>query len=190
MTDFSEDIENALEALRNGETILYPTDTVWGIGCDATNPEAAEKVFSLKKRPPQKSCILLLADPRDLLQYVTALDLAVFDYIDQLTRPTTIIYPDVTGVAENLINEDGTVAFRIVTEPFCKHLIKRFRKPIVSTSANISGAPAPANFCEISPEIRNGAGYVVKYRQDDNSIKQPSAIVRWMPNGDHIVIRS
>jgi L-threonylcarbamoyladenylate synthase len=190
MTDFSEDIEKALEVLRNGGTILYPTDTVWGLGCDATNPEAVDKIFALKQRPPQKSCILLLADRRDLLQYVTALDLSVFEYLENVTKPTTVIYPDVTGVAENLISEDGTVAFRVVDEPFCKHLIKRFRKPIVSTSANISGAPTPANFGEIGPEIRNGVDYTVGYRQDDNSIREPSAIVRWSADGDHIVIRS
>lgn len=188
--DFSEDIEQALEVLRNGGTILYPTDTVWGIGCDALNPAAVEKVFAVKKRPPEKSCILLIADPRDLLQYVSALDLSVFEYIENLDRPTTIIYDDVVGIADNLISADGSVAIRLVEEPFCRHLIKRLRRPLVSTSANISGEPTPAIFAEISPEIRAGVDYTVKYRQDDATRNSPSAIIHWKGDGNHIVIRS
>lgn len=188
--DFSEDIELALETLRKGGVILYPTDTVWGLGCDATNEAAVDAIFKLKQRPAEKSCILLLADERDLLQYVTALNLEVFNFLDQVQKPTTVVYDNVVGIAPNAMAEDGSAAIRVVKEDFCRHLIKRFRKPIVSTSANISGAPTPRFFTEIDPRIITGADYVVQYRQADNTPKAPSAIVRWFANGNHEVIRS
>ncbi|MGV3767921.1 MAG: L-threonylcarbamoyladenylate synthase [Chitinophagaceae bacterium] len=190
INDFSADIELALETLRKGGVILYPTDTVWGLGCDATNEAAVDAVFRLKQRPAEKSCILLLADERDLLQYVTALDLEVFNFLDQVQKPTTVVYENVVGIAPNAMAEDGSAAIRVVKEDFCRHLIKRFRKPIVSTSANISGAPTPRFFTEIDPRIITGADYVVQYRQNDQTPAAPSAIVRWFANGQHEVIRS
>lgn len=190
INDFSADIELALETLRKGGVILYPTDTVWGLGCDATNEAAVDAVFRLKQRPAEKSCILLLADERDLLQYVTALDLEVFNFLDQVRKPTTVVYENVVGIAPNAMAEDGSAAIRVVKEDFCRHLIKRFRKPIVSTSANISGAPTPRFFTEIDPRIITGADYVVQYRQADQTPAAPSAIVRWFANGQHEVIRS
>lgn len=186
--DFNTDVENSLAVLQAGGLILYPTDTIWGIGCDATNPDAVRKVYELKKRPETKSMIVLLADERDLLQYVANPDLAVFDYLDSVTKPTTVIYEGALGLADNLVNQDGSIAIRIVHETYCKHLIKRFRKPVVSTSANVSGEPAPRTFAEIPEVIKEQVDYVVHYRQDDTAIAAPSAIVRW-ERGQVSVIR-
>src|SRR5450432_2018704 len=154
MVDFLKDINNCLEVLRAGGVILYPTDTVWGLGCDATNAIAVEKIFDIKQRPPAKSMIVLLADERDVLQYVAAPDLQVFDYLDTVTKPTTIIYDGIIGLAGNVLADDGSAGIRVVKDAFCKHLIKRFRKPVVSTSANISGEPAPAHFADIPASIK------------------------------------
>ena len=177
--DFSNDIENCLTVLQQGGVILYPTDTVWGLGCDATNPLAVEKVFSIKKRAAENSLIILLADDRDILKYVSQVDLQVFDYLEKVQKPTTVIYEGAIGIADNAINKDGTVAIRLIKEDFCRHLLKRFRKPIVSTSANISGEPTAGNFPEITESIKRSVDYIVHYRQEDNSEANPSAIVRW-----------
>jgi len=186
---FDEEVQNALTVLRNGGIILYPTDTVWGLGCDATNKEAVQKIFDLKKRNDNKSLIVLMADQREILHYVTAPDLAVFDFIQQQSRPTTIVYENAIGFADNLLAEDGSVAIRIVNDDFCRHLIKRLKKPIVSTSANISNMATPAAFAEVSDEIKSGVDYVVRWRQDDNRPVQPSQIIRWQ-NGAPMFIRS
>lgn len=189
MVDLEKDIEAALEVLRNGGLILYPTDTVWGIGCDATNEAAVARVYALKQRADTKAMIVLLADERDIMQYVAAPDPAVFDFIDQCTKPTTIVYDGALGLADNLVSADGSIGIRICKEDLCRHLIKRFRKPIVSTSANISGEPSPATFADISEAIRNGVDYVVNHRRDDNSPAQPSSVVRWNPDGSVTVLR-
>lgn len=186
--DFNTDVENSLAALQAGGIILYPTDTIWGIGCDATNAAAVRKIYELKKRPAEKSMIVLLADERDLLQYVANPDLAIFDYLDTVTKPTTVIYEGAIGLADNLVNQDGSIAIRIVQETFCRHLIKRFRKPIVSTSANFSNEPAPRTFAEIPEAIKQQVNYVVQYRQNDATIAAPSAVVRW-ERGQVTVIR-
>jgi len=187
--DFQQDIEPSLTVLQQGGLLLYPTDTIWGIGCDATNPGAVGKVFRLKQRAETKSLIVLMADKRDILKYTSQPDLRIFDFLDTVTRPTTVIYEGAMGLASNLVSDDGTVAIRLVNDPFCRWLIKRFRKPIVSTSANISGEPAPANFSAIDPAIKTGADYIVRHRQEDSEARQPSAIVRWNQDGSHTVIR-
>lgn len=186
--DFNTDVENSLSVLQAGGLILYPTDTIWGIGCDATNATAVRRIYELKKRPESKSMIVLLADQRDLLRYVASPDLAVFDFLDAATKPTTVIYDGAIGLADNLVSQDGTIAIRIVQETFCRHLIKRFRKPIVSTSANISNEPAPRTFAEIPAAIQQQVDYVVQYRQQDATIAVPSAVVRW-ERGQVTVIR-
>src|SRR3954447_8604601 len=150
---FEKDIEQCLEILKSGGVILYPTDTIWGIGCDATNTIAVEKIIELKQRPAQKSFVVLVADEREILKYVAAPDLAVFNYLDETQKPTTVIYDHALGLAENVLAEDGSVAIRICKEEFCKHLIKRFRKPVVSTSANFSGKSAPASFKDVDETI-------------------------------------
>ena len=189
MNDFNQDIEQCLVVLRAGGVILYPTDTVWGLGCDATNPAAVKKIFSLKQRAESKSLIVLLADERDLIQYVVAPDPEIFYYLDGVQKPTTVIYNGVVGLADEVLHTDGSVGIRIVKEDFCRHLIKRFRKPIVSTSANISGEPTPQTFAAISDAIKKTADYVVQWRQDDNEVKAPSAVVKWN-DGKVEVIRS
>lgn len=187
--DFSHDVDHCLKVLQDGGLILYPTDTIWGIGCDATNATAVDRIFNLKQRPEAKSMIILLADEKELMQYVAHIDLQVFDHLAKVKKPTTVIYDGAIGLADNVINADGTVAIRIVKDPFCKHLIKRFRKPIVSTSANLSGDPSPAFFNEITPAIWQGVDYIVHYRQKDTTPHAPSAIIKWNKDGSMTVIR-
>ena len=187
---FEEDIQPCLRVLAQSGIILYPTDTVWGIGCDATNAEAVEKIYTLKKRSAKKSMIILLADEKDILTYVTQPDLQIFDYITGISKPVTVIYEGATGLADNLISEDGTIAIRLVNDLFCRHLIKRFRKPVVSTSANISGYPPPSIFPDIDIAIKNGVDYIVQHRQDDLYTAAPSAVIRWNKNGIPTIIRN
>ena len=179
MINFEKDIENCLTVLREGGLILYPTDTVWGIGCDATNKNAVEKIYALKKRPDEKALIVLVAEERDVLQHVASPDLQVFDYLQETKKPTTVIYAGAIGLADNLLAPDGSIAIRICQQEFCRHLIKRFRKPIVATSANISGIPLPKIFLAISDEIKNGVDYIVNYRQDDTTIAESSSVIKW-----------
>ena len=186
---FQPDIEESLRVLHSGGIILYPTDTIWGIGCDATNTEAISRIYKLKTRADQKSMIILVAEERDILQYVAAPDLSVFDYLEKVTKPTTVIYEHAIGLADNLINKDGSIAIRICKDEFCRHLIKRFRKPIVSTSANISGEASPAFFDEVSPVIKDGVDYVVHHRQDDRKPASASSIIRWNKDATITVIR-
>lgn len=187
---FSIDIDNCLTTLKSGGLILYPTDTIWGIGCDATNDKAVEKIYALKKRINTKTMIILLAEEKDLLQYVLEPDLRIFDYIKGAYKPTTVIYENARGIADNLIDENGTVAIRIVNDPFCKELIQQLGKPLVSTSANISGYPPPAVFSDIDLAIKNGVDYIVQHRQDDLYAAVPSAIIRWNKDGTPTIIRN
>ncbi len=190
MEDFQEDIEKCLEVLNAGGLILYPTDTVWGIGCDATNEAAVSKIYHLKKREDAKKMIVLMATEREVMHHVTQLDLSIFDYLETVNKPTTVIYEGVIGLAENIMGDDSSVAIRICDEIFCKHLIRRFQKPIVSTSANISGQLTPSFFADIEKEIINGVDYVVGYRQSDNSPKEPSSVIKWLKNGNVVIIRA
>jgi L-threonylcarbamoyladenylate synthase len=183
------DIQSALQSLRSGGIILYPTDTIWGIGCDATNEAAVQKIYELKQRPDHKSMIVLLATERDLLQYIAAPDMEVFNYLDSVTKPTTIIYEGALGLADNLLGADGSIGIRIVKDEFCKHLIKRLGKPLVSTSANLSGKPSPQVFADIDMVIKAGVDYIIQYRQDDSSPKQPSSIVKWNKDASVTIIR-
>ena len=187
--DFKNDLENCLTVLEKGGLILYPTDTIWGIGCDATNVEAVKKIYELKERVESKTMIVLVAEEKDILRYVAHPDMRVFDFLQQAEKPTTVIYEGAIGLADNLVSLEGAVALRIVQDTFCRHLIKRFRKPIVSTSANISGQPAPAFFREIVHFIKQGVDYIVEYRQDDELPQQPSVIIRWTKEGMVEVLR-
>jgi L-threonylcarbamoyladenylate synthase len=187
--EFQTDIEICLKTLQGGGLILYPTDTVWGIGCDATRADAVKKIFDLKRRAETRSMIVLMADRRDILKYTSQPDLRIFDYLRTVKKPTTIIYEGPLGLADNLIGSDNTIAIRLVEDIFCRHLLKRFRKPIVSTSANISGHPAPATFADIQQEIREGVDTIVRYRQDDSVPAQPSAVLKWNKDGTVTTIR-
>jgi len=186
--DFLNDIDQSLPVLKRGGLILYPTDTIWGVGCDATDEEAVERIFMVKERPSNKSLIILVAEERDVLRYVANPDLRVFDYLQQITKPTTVIYDQAVGLASNLVNEDGSIGIRIVQDEFCRHLIKRFKKPIVSTSANLSGQPSPTNFSDIDEKIKSRVDYVVQYRQEEKAKSVSSSVIKWQ-NGKVIVIR-
>jgi len=179
MSGFAYDIEQCLATLQQGGIILYPTDTVWGIGCDATNAVAVEKIIRLKQRPQEKSFVVLVSSEEEIKQYVPQVDATVFNYLHSVTKPSTVIYPNVQHIANNVLAGDGSVAIRICNEPFCKELIERFGNPIVSTSANISGVAAPSIFPEIDMVIKHGVDYVVKYRQKDYHKAQPSSIILW-----------
>jgi len=186
---FTADIDHCLTVLQNGGLILYPTDTIWGIGCDATNREAVEKVYQIKNRPSHKSLIVLLADEKDILTYVTQPDLRIFDYIKGVNKPTTVIYEGAIGLADNLVGSDGTVAIRLVNDEFCKTLIRRFGKPIVSTSANVNSYPPPSCFGDIDTLIKNGVDYIVQHRQQDTTPALPSSVIKWNEDGSLTIIR-
>jgi L-threonylcarbamoyladenylate synthase len=177
---FEQDIKQAIEVLQRGGIILYPTDTIWGLGCDATNPEAIKRIYGIKQRDDSKSLIVLMAEERDVLQYVAAPDLAVFDFLETQERPTTIIYEQAVGLPDNLVAADGSIGIRLTQDVFCRHLVKRFRKPIVSTSANISGEPSPQTFADISEAIKEQVDYIINWRQEDLTPTLPSQIIKWV----------
>jgi len=189
MPDFEKDIKESIIVLKNGGTILYPTDTVWGLGCDALNTHAIQKIYNIKHRPKEKSMIVLLADARDILQYVAAPPPDIISIVENFDRPTTVIYNNGVNVPEDLLSADGSIAIRVIDEPFCKALIKRFGAPIVSTSANISGQPTPATYKMVSNEIINAVDYTVSYRHDDDTIHQPSRIVRINDDDELTILR-
>lgn len=181
-------IENAITILKRGGLILYPTDTVWGIGCDATNPQAVKKVFKLKNRNDKKSLICLVSDFKMLNEYVEDVPEVAYDILKYAEKPTTIIYDDPIRIAENLIAEDNSLAIRVTKDVFCKKLIQKLRKPLVSTSANISGSKTPQSYAEIDPLILNGVDYIVNLQRSKKSGK-PSAIIKLKNDGSVTVIR-
>jgi translation factor SUA5 len=182
------EIENAIAVLKKGGIILYPTDTVWGIGCDATNAEAIEKIFQLKKRSESKSLICLVNDFKMLEQFVERVPTVAYDILKHANRPTTIIYDNPVRVAENLVAEDNSLAIRVVKDNFCEQLIRKLHRPLVSTSANITGETTPMCFQEISPQILEGVDYVVNLHHTKKS-GPPSAIIRLKNDGTVQVIR-
>jgi L-threonylcarbamoyladenylate synthase len=185
---FEEDIQQCATILHAGGIILYPTDTIWGLGCDATNETAVKKIYEIKQRAESKSLIVLVATENDIIQHVAAPDLALFDYLNEQQRPVTVIYEHALGLADNVVAADGSVGIRIANDLFCRALIKRFGKPIVSTSANISGEMAPAGFLQISEYIKKKVDYIVNHRQKERIEAKPSMIIRWN-NGEPIIIR-
>jgi L-threonylcarbamoyladenylate synthase len=189
MVDFEADIKNSIAILEKGGTILYPTETVWGLGCDALNEAAVDKIFELKQRPKEKSLIILLAEARDILKYVAAPHPDIVDIVESFNRPTTVIYEHGLGFPENVLHNTGSIAIRVTTDPFCKALIKRFRNPIVSTSANLSGAPTPSTYAQIDSILKENADYVVRYRQDDHTVKPPSRLIRILDDGSEEILR-
>ena len=188
-TQYKEDLDKAIQCLRSGGIILYPTDTVWGIGCDATNGEAVAKIFALKERVDAKSMLVLVDSIPALERIIPEVPDVAYDMIDLAIRPITIIYDDAKGVAPALIAEDGSLGVRVTKERFSQDICRILRRPIVSTSANISGEPTPAVFSAISQAIVDGVDYVVNYRQLDNSKAQPSQIIKLGRGGEVKVIR-
>lgn len=185
---FKKEIDNAIAILNEGGLILYPTDTVWGIGCDATNKKAVDRIFKLKKRSDKKTMICLVSNQFMLEQYVKQVPEPAYDIMDIAEKPITIIYDDPKGVAENLIADDNTLAIRVASDQFCKRLIQKFKRPIVSTSANIAGEPTPGNFSEISNLILKGVDYVVNL-EGNSTIKSPSSIIKLGNDGTVKIIR-
>lgn len=173
-----DDLRNALDTLRKGGIILYPTDTVWGIGCDARNAEAVAKIYDLKKRADSKSMLVLVGSEGMLQRTVKEVPDIAWQLIDAAVNPMTIIYDDAVGVAPNLIASDGSLGIRITSEKFSRALCDRLRAPLVSTSANVSGEPTPHTFAEISPAIIDGVDYVCRYRRDDDKEAKPSNIIK------------
>ena len=187
-----EDIKNAIACMKQGGVILYPTDTVWGIGCDATNPEAVAKVYAIKHRDDSKALICLVDSDNRLQKYfrnIPSVAWELFDSIAEGERPTTVILDDAVNIAPNLVSEDGSLAMRITQEKFSKELCFRFQKPIVSTSANISGEPAAQNYGDKSEEILNAVDYVCWSRRQEHKPHKPSSIVKLDKNGNVKVIR-
>lgn len=172
----NEAIKKALEVLRNGGVILYPTDTIWGIGCDATNDEAVNRIYEIKKRNDQKSMLVLLDSIAKLDRYVTEVPDIAYDLIDMSDKPLTIIYEKSKSLSENVSKKDSSIGIRITNEAFSKRLIEQFKRPIISTSANISGEASPSCFSEISDEVRQAVDYVVEFRQEDEKAT-PSSII-------------
>lgn len=183
------EIEKALNVLKSGGVILYPTDTVWGLGCDATNEQAVSKINEIKGRSNDKSFIILLDTDAKLQSYVTEIPDVAYDLIEYAEHPLTIIFSGAKNLAKNVINEDGSVGVRIVKHDFCQQLIQRFRKPLTSTSANISGEPAPRFFDEISEEIKKATDYIVDLEQDLRIERKPSTIMKLAPGGQFSFIR-
>lgn len=188
--NYEYDIKQCISTMDDGGVILYPTDTIWGLGCNALDEAAVNKVFDVKQRPKQKSMIILLADARDILQYVAAPHPDIIAIVESFTKPTTVIYEHALGFPDNVIAEDGSIAIRVTTDPFCKALIKRYKKPIISTSANISNAASAKTFPAISDEIKNNVNYIVTHRQDDDREASPSQIGRLNDDGTLDILRS
>ena len=185
----AEDIRNAVETLKQGGVILYPTDTIWGLGCDATNEDAVSRIYAIKKRSDSKALITLVDSEAKVQFYVRSVPVVAWDIIEMSTKPTTIIYDGARNLAPNLLADDGSVGIRITDEAFSKQLCQRFRKAIVSTSANISGQPAPQNFSEIPEDILKQVDYIVKYRQADKTKSTASSIIKLGNHNEIKVIR-
>ena len=188
-----EDIKQAVETMRKGGVILYPTDTVWGIGCDATNAEAVKRVYAIKQRDDSKALICLVDSDARMQRYFRNVPDVAWQLIDSLkesdAKPTTLILDGAINLAENLIADDGSVGIRITNEPFSKELCFRFQKAIVSTSANISGEPAAQNYCDIDPRIIEAVDYVCWSRRQEHKPHTPSSIIKLKENGEVMIIR-
>jgi len=187
--EYHDDLTRALDTLRKGGVIIYPTDTIWGIGCDATNTEAVARVYQMKQRDDSHSMLVLLDDVSYLSFYVKEVPAIAYDIVGVADTPLTIVYDGARNLASNLIASDGSIGIRIVQDAFCADLIRRFRKPIVSTSANISGKPSPQRFDDIDPRLLEQANYVVQWRQDDLSGSKPSSIIKLDSKGHIKILR-
>lgn len=184
-----QEINKAIDVLKKGGVILYPTDTIWGIGCDATNPAAVEKIYKIKQRAESKAMLVLINDSSELDKYVETVPDIAYELIDVAVKPLTIIYDEAIGLASNLIASDGSIGIRVTKEEFSHQLCKRFRKPIVSTSANVSGKKSPATFREIDNVILESVDYVVNYRQNDDCALKSSEIIKLSKSGTIKIIR-
>ena len=187
--DYTKDIKAAVEVMKKGGVILYPTDTVWGIGCDATNEAAVARIYEIKRREESKAMICLVDSDNRIQRYVREVPDVAWDVMNLATKPTTVILDGANGLAKNLIAEDGSIAMRITQEEFSKELCYRMQKPIVSTSANISGEPAAQNYCDIAEEILQAVDYVCTSRRNEHKPHKPSSIIRLRKDGEVTIIR-
>ena len=187
--NYEDDLKSALNTLKAGGVILYPTDTIWGLGCDSTNAEAVERIYNIKQRSDSKSLIILTDNINRIQQYVKNVPEIAYELMDVTDTPLTIIYPGAKNLALNLVADDASVGIRVCSDDFCNELIRRFRKPIVSTSANISNNASPSNFSEISKQIIDSVDYVVTHRQNDYEKHSPSSIIKIESNGAIKIIR-
>lgn len=186
----TKELQETIKVLKQGGTILYPTDTIWGIGCDATNAQAVEKVYQIKRRNENKSFIILLDDIAKLEQYVEKVFPIAIDLIQQYSKPLTIIYPNSKNLAKGVAAADHSIGIRVTRDPFCKALIAAFGKPIVSTSANISGQETPYSFDKVSDKVQKSVDYVVNHRKDNSSGQiHPSTIIKMEPDGTFTLVR-
>ena len=188
LNNFLDEINTCCHILDKGGLILYPTDTVWGIGCDATNEAAVTKVYELKQREDSKALICLMANDAMLERFVDKVPEAAYDILDLATKPTTIIYDNPKGLAKNAIAQDNTMAIRVASDKFCQYLINKYKKPIISTSANLAGNPTPMSFGEIDSVILKGVDYIVSLQQDKKN-GSPSSIIKLSNDGTVKVIR-
>ncbi|AVR45817.1 threonylcarbamoyl-AMP synthase [Christiangramia fulva] len=188
MEKFDQEVQNCLDVIKKGGVILYPTDTVWGIGCDATNADAIDRIYEIKKREESKALITLVSNFKMLEQYVEEVPEMAYDILKYAKKPTTIIYDKPIRIADNLVGEDDSLGIRVVRDAFCSELIKKMRRPLVSTSANISGEPTPESFDQISPQILKEVDYVVNLQRSKKSSK-PSSIIKLSNDGQVKVIR-
>lgn len=186
---YRDDIKNALKVLRDGGVILYPTDTIWGLGCDATRAEAVRRIYDIKKRADSKSLIVLVNSVTMLSRYVDNPPDIALELAEMTEKPLTVVYDRGRGLAEGVTSDDGSVGVRICSDPFCDELLNAFRKPLVSTSANISGSEAPAAFDEISEEIKAAVDYVCVWRQDDRRRAAASSVIKISSNGVIKILR-
>ncbi|MEA3462632.1 MAG: L-threonylcarbamoyladenylate synthase [Bacteroidota bacterium] len=184
------EVQIAAEVILSGGIILYPTDTIWGIGCDATKQETVQNIYRIKQRDDRKSMLVLVNGISMLEKYVDVIPPRAFELIQEAVKPTTIIYPGARNLASNLIASDGSIGIRITSDPFCKQLIKTTGLPIVSTSANVSGEQSPGTFHQILLSLREQVGYVVNWRQDETAVSTPSAVIKLEVDGSITIIRS
>lgn len=189
MSDYKEDLDNALKALRAGGIILYPTDTIWGIGCDATNPAAVARVYALKQRSETKSMLVLVPSVADMEKYSAAVPDVAYELSELSERPCTIVLDKAMNLASNLISSDGSIGIRVTRDRFSRELCLALRHPIVSTSANISGHPSASCFALIEPEVKAGVDYIVEWRRDDETPAKPSSVIRISADGQFKILR-
>ncbi|MFZ4465192.1 MAG: L-threonylcarbamoyladenylate synthase [Bacteroidales bacterium] len=188
--EFEEEIKLAVEFLRKGKVILYPTDTIWGLGCDATNAKAVERIFKIKKRSENKSLITLIDSVDSLTTYVKDVPPVAYDLIKNAANPISIVFPGAMNLAKNAIGPDGTVCIRVTRSEFCQEVVRNLGVAIASTSANISGEPTPLSFSQVSPEIIASVDHVVGLYQDELSIPKASTIIRLLSNGQFEILRA
>jgi L-threonylcarbamoyladenylate synthase len=188
-TTMNDELIRTLETLKNGGTILYPTDTIWGIGCDATQDAAVQKIFKIKARDDTRQMLILIDEAANIGKYVKNVPDIAFAFIESAKRPLSIVFQDAMNLAPSLIGEDNTIGIRVVRDDFCRELIRKLGSPVVSTSANISGTPPPSGFSSISREIRDSVDYIVKWRQDDETSSAASDIIKFGEKGEVIKIR-